>query len=300
MKYLIKNLPTGNKSHQAHIKEKKYTFLCLENLQDAEWFVEINSKMKSKQAVGWWMGYKTFDGPFHKDPIGYDQHESESGNGIGSVLATQLALGVLKGTLIDYCNASDKIIIDMNNTILKWINQNKFVRINKDGGYCSIEKEEIEEYETVKDINEEEALTLLLHKDLNFEMKITRPTLVIENFNYIPKTCIEVFSKHTNSNLEDIQTITSFKYKTILFNEKDYFNFFKEGFENGLKNLVFETTAQDSIQILKIKRLLESLMSKFTSKVLNVYVRISSYHKDKIEPYFKTNLSNIKVHFLTN
>jgi hypothetical protein len=97
-------------------------------------------------------------------------------------------------------------------------------------------------------------------------------------------------------NKNDIQIITSFKSKSLLFNDSDFINFFEHGFVNcNLANIVFETTAQDSNQILSIKAILESCMKKRLNKQLNVFVMT---YGESSKLLFNTILPNIKITFL--
>jgi hypothetical protein len=76
---------------------------------------------------------------------------------------------------------------------------------------------------------------------------------------------------------------------------EDFSKFFNDGIQNhNLKNIVFETTAQDSRQVDGIKKVFEYLMTKYPNKILNIYVKTYESQKE----LFKTKLKNINITFL--
>jgi len=271
---------------------KKYSFICLENKQDAEYFTQVNSLIKSKQAISFWMGFKSQEGFIRHDPMNFVAHEVRE-NGIASLLAMKMNYSQEPTSLVQYCSNADALISDMNSTIFEYIEKGWGIRLNAVGGYCPI-KLDVGEYEKVVDINEQEMYNFLLHKDIDFKFEIKKESVVIENDNYIPKDIISSFCQLTDTAKNDIQIFSSFKHRTILFKQEDYIKFFNDGIKSGMKNVIFETTAQDQSQISKIKQVFEYLMSKHTDKTINIYAKV--YEKDK--PLFETKLKNINIIFL--
>lgn len=273
-------------------KEKDYSFIYLENQKDAEYFTQVNALMKSKQAISFWMGFKAQSSNFVREPMSYVQHEAPD-NGMARLLSMKLEFAEKKTSIVDFCSHSDSIINGMNNTIFEYIGKGWGIRINQSGGYCPI-KLDVSEYEKVLDINEQEMYNYLLHKDIKFKFEINKENVVIENDNYIPERLIETFCQLTDTAKNDIQIFSSFKHRTILFKQEDYVKFFNDGIKAGMKNVIFETTAQDQSQINKIKEVFEYLMSKHTDKTLNIYAKVYEHDKD----LFQTKLKNINIIFI--
>lgn len=270
---------------------KTFNFLCIENMQDAEYFTGINSILKSKQAINFWMGFKSQN--FRSTPMDYLCHEDrESKNGIANVLALQMSLSEKPTSIADYCSNADKLIMNMNSSILDIVDKGKMVRVFYNGGYCPIEN--LEEYSEVWDINEQEAYNYLLHKTIDFKFEINKASLVIENDSYIPERLVTKFCDESGNKKEDIQIFTSFKHRTLLFKKEDYIKLFNDGITNGLRNIIFETTAQDQGQVNNIKQVFEYVMSKHPDKHLNIYARVY----DKNKKLFTSVLQNINIVFL--
>ncbi len=290
MKYLTAYLPTHNMSYQKEITHKNYNYICIENEHDAQVFAQYNSLIKSRQSVNFWMGFKSQS--YRNNMVDYQQHDGERDNIMANVMATRCNLSETEVSMLDYCNLSDKIIEDMNRQVLKFIHEGRLVRIADTGGYCPID--DLKEYDNALDINEEEALNFMLHKSIDFNFEITKPTIVIENAPRIPKELIEEFCVKTNTDKESIQVFNSFKQRTILFQIVDYKTLFENGIKNGLKNIVVETSAQDVKQLDNMKYILQSVMFKFPEKTLNVYINVFGYNK----PIFETDSKNINIIFL--
>lgn len=282
-----KNFATKHKSYG---DKEFYDFLCIENPKDVEAFVAVNALIKSKQAIGFWMSFKTQD--FYNSPVDYSVH-MERYNRMGGLLATKMELSTEPTSIAKYCDMSDKIITDMNVSIAKYVIGGRAVRINEVGGYCPIDKD-YSEYERVIDINEQEMYNFLLHKDISFKFEINKPTIAIENDSYIPKTTIETFCNITGNDFENVQVFTSFKHRSILFKKEDYFRFFNDGINNGLKNIVFETTSQDISQINSMKAVLEAVLEANPRKQLNLYAKVYDRHRK----LYKTKHPNLTITFL--
>lgn len=292
MKYLTLKARNLDKSIRPDREFNKYSFVYLENKQDAEYFTQVNSLIKSKQAISFWMGFKSQPSHFIRTPMNYVQHEVRN-NVVAQLLAMKMEFSEKPTSIVDFCSHSDSLIADMNNSIFKYIEKGLGVRINAVGGYCPI-KLDVSEYEKVLDINEQEMYNYLLHKDIDFKFEINKENVVIENDNYIPETLINNFCQLTDTAKDDIQIFSSFKHRTILFKQEDYIKFFNDGIKAGMKNVIFETTAQDQSQISKIKEVFEYLMSKHADKTLNIYAKV--YDRDK--PLFETKVKNINIIFV--
>ena len=271
---------------------ENYSFICLESNNDVLIYKVINEQIKSKQAVDFWFGFKSQT--FRKSISDYAVHEAESTNGMAFILATKLEFSEKPTSIADYCGFADDIINDMHKSMFEFIDKGKMVRINRNGGYCPIDN--LDEYHTAVDINEQEMFNYIVSGDINLKFEITSDTIVIENANYIPDDLIRDFNKLTSIPKNEMQIITSFKTKSILFKDSDYIKFFEDGIINhNLTNIVFQTTGQDTRQISGIKRVFEHIMSKCPDKVLCIYVKV--YNKE-VRYLFETNLKNIKIIFI--
>jgi len=265
---------------------KRYSFLLLENNEDLIAYTYIDKIVKSKQAISFWMDLKSQD--FRKTPNDYLAHEV-SENSIARVLSLNMEIKRTTTSIIDFCLDTDSIIFELHERLDEYINVlHKNVRINELGGICTIDNN-FSEYDVVKDIDEKQMLNFILSKNIDFDFNIKGKSIVIENDNINPKSLIKLFVNKTS--IKDIQIFQGFKMKTILFNEKDFFKFFKEGLIQGLENIIFETTGQDVNQINLLKQILEQIMVSFPEKEITIFVK--TYSSDK--ELFSSKLKNINI-----
>jgi hypothetical protein len=213
---------------------------------------------------------------------------------MATLMALKLESKQGETSIIEYCSESDNIINRVHSSQLSLINSGNMIRINESGGYCPINT--LEEYSSIEDINEIEMQNWILFKDTKSKFEISSETIVLENDSYAPKRLIEKYCKENNENPDNIQVITSFKMKSILFKPEDYIKFFSDGIKNhNLKNIIIETTAQDMSQVKSIKDVFEYVMSKMhPDKHLNVYVMLHCNENDM----FSTKVNNITLKFI--
>lgn len=272
-------------------KSKTFKSLILETVDDVLLYAQLNAQIKSRQAIGFWIGFKSQN--FRATPLGYVAHEVDSGNTMAQVLATKITLKNEPTSLVEYCNISDGIINDIHNSMIRFVMSDNLVSVNSVGGYCPIQ--DTSEYLTTAKINEKQLYNFLLFGDIDADLKITAETIVIENDNYMPEELINQFCSKTGVDRLDIQVINSFKHKTLLFKAEDYLNLFHEGITaKGLRNIVFETTAQDLHQISGLKQVFEKVAQMNRSHTLKIYIKTYSRNED----LFKTDAPNIKIIFL--
>src|SRR6185369_10538466 len=195
------------------------------------------------------------------------------------------------------CNDADNIIDEMHKAMLLYVKDGRVVRVNQHGGYCPIEASEFITYESVTDLNEEEMYNYIVYGTTDYRFEVTSHTLVIENGKYLPTKLVDTFCNITGTPHAEVQVITNFKTKSILFRPVDFKTFFKDGIEkHGLKNIVFQTSAQDSRQIEGLKQIMQSVMFRYPERTLNIYVSISDYNRNKA--LFETKSPNITITFL--
>lgn len=121
-------------------------------------------------------------------------------------------------------------------------------------------------------LDEQQLYCFLLNGEIDKEYNITSENVIIENGNYVDSSFLANFIE--KSGKSDIQILDYFKQNTLLFKEKDYVNFFNNGIEkHNLKNIGFQTTAQDTVQVSSVKKVIEYVMSRHKDKTLNVYIK---------------------------
>lgn len=270
-----------------YTSDKEYSFLILENYSDLEMWANLNTQIRAKQAINFWMGFKSQT--FRQTPVDYCAHEDNQ-NMMGVILGTKMTFTPEPTSLVKYCTNSDDIIHQMHTYALKYIRTGKLVRINTMGGMCPID--DLDEYTTIKEINELGLLNFMLHKDPDYIMDITGKTVVLENVEHTPEKLMKELTTTFKIPNTEIQFIGNFKQRTILYKEMDFYILFKNAIENGLRNISFDTSAQDMKQITGLKTILEKIMSQ-QEFVLNIYVSCANWLKEKLT----TNSENIKIIF---
>lgn len=267
-------------------KKEIFQTLILENSKDLALYIPLNQQIKSKQAVNFWFGFKSQS--YRESVSDYLVHEDNK-NTIAKVLAIKMEYKNTGSTsIIDFCNDTDKIIYDVHKRMCEFIYRGDMVKVNNLGGFCNIQ--DFSDFNSVVDINEQEMYNYLISGQIDLNLKITSDTIVIENASAVPMNLISSYCELTNSQPDNIQIITSFKQKTLLFTDKDWFKFFSEGIKlYNLKNIIFETTAQDQKQIRSLKTLLEKLDTEF-----NIFIKTGK-HNHKL---FKSDNPKIKISFL--
>ncbi len=278
--------------------DKKHPQLLIESIEDLNTYILHDSVIRSKQAADFWIAFKTQT--YRTNIADYYQHEKECRNtAIQCMLAVDINIKAQLTnqvtSLIEYCSKADKFLADKYSAMLRFLNNGQVVRTNHLGGFCPYEDGMFEIDEMVDVDSEEQVKSFILDGRLDISMKINKKTIVIENSDNIPESLIETFQKISNIKKEDIQVFNTFKLKTILWKEKEFFNFFKKGLEDGLENIVFESSFQDLQQFKKLKTLLEAIMST-TSSNLNVYIKMWSNLKIKAElEEIQKNSKNINI-----
>lgn len=275
------------------IKNVSYPNLLIETPKDLDLFISLDSLIRSKQAVGFWIAFNSQS--FKKSPMDFLVHEMETPNPLAIALSHKMSLNAKSTSLVEYCDGADKLLNDKYRFITKTILDGKCVKINSNGGVCPYDIQEplFEIHDIGHDLTEEEIKNFILCGSRKIDIEIKNQTIVFENSNHEPKHVIGKFSSITKIKQKNIQVLNLFKAKTLLWDKKDFFTFFVNGIENGLKNIVFESTLQDLIQYNLLKALLEAVMKKYPKNILNVW--ILTYNK-KI--HLTTNRDNIKINII--
>lgn len=264
---------------------KKYSQLLIENEKDLILFISYDSEIRSKQSIDFWIGFKTQT--FRTSMGDYYCHERDCRN---TSIQQFMALYVeMKGveSVIDYCSASDKILGSKYSTMQNILNRGEYVRVNNLGGYSPY-NDGMFVIDEMKDIVEDEQVkNFILSGEINLPMVIDKKCLVLENADRPPSNFISKIKDIIKYDDNDIQTFTTFKLKTILWDKKEYIEFFKKGFLNGLDTIAFQSTLQDIQQFNKLKELLEFL-------VLEMKVPLSVYIQAYCTPTIKKELETIR------
>jgi hypothetical protein len=271
--------------------------LLIETLKDLNTFIIFDSVIRSKQAVSFWMGFKSQK---YRTELGdYYNHEKECKNtAIQALIAITIGLKESTTSLIEYCNTADKLLANKYEGMMKYLSQGKTIRTNHFGGYSPYEEGMYPANEMIDVSEEEQVKSFILNGQLNIPMSINSKAIVIENSDWEPESLIKSFKKLKNLTDDDIQVFNTFKLKTILWKEEDYIKFFKNGIENGLEYIAFESSFQDMPQFRKLKNLMEALMAK-SPKPITVCVRRPSLisMKNELEALQKES-KNIIIEFI--
>ncbi len=255
--------------------EGTFPQLLIETIKDLNTFIIFDSLIRSKQAISFWMGFKTQN--YRKNLGDYYCHEKECRNtAIQAVLATKFDLEIYikekTVSLIEYCNGADNILADKYQGMLGMIQNGDIVRTNHYGGYSPYDKDMFDVVKIFDVTDDEQVKNFIINGELNIPMTINSKAIVIENSDWEPESVITTFKKLKKLSDNDIQIFKTFKLKTILWKEEDYIKFFKKGLENGLEYIAFESSFQDMPQFRKLKSLMEALMAK-SAKPITVCVR---------------------------
>lgn len=273
-------------------KDKSYPHIILENLEDAAIYFAMDDQVKAQHSANFWMGFKSQS--FWATMSDYYVHESESHNYMGCFLGLKCDFRE-STSLMEFCNMSDSLISDIHKSMYRYIKEGYLIRINSKGGYCWIK--DTSDYKDLVDIDQHQLYNFIINGGLNNDLKITAKSIVIENDNYYPKEVIEAYATAFKAPKEDLQVITSFKQKTLIFTSNEFYSLFKDGIKNyGLTNIIFETTGQDQKQIRDIKKLFESLATE--SNPLNIFIRVSRYKESQFKKLFETTSKHININFL--
>lgn len=269
-------------------------FLVLENIEDAKLFFELDAKIKAKQSINLWLGVKSQPSNFVRSAMSYASHEAEGNDPVAQTMATALELTAIHTgkdvSLVEYCKIADKYISEFHEYILSEIQEGNFVRLNKMACGCSVN--DLTGFDSYQDINELETYNFMLSGEINMDFSIKNKIVVLENSTRLPINLVKNFNNITNTTPEELQIITSFKKKSILFKKSDFVKFFLDGVKNGLQTIVCDTTGQDVGNIKELKDVIEYVAKTFPYKTFNAY--ISTYRKE----LFSTNLPNINVVFI--
>lgn len=92
--------------------------------------------------------------------------------------------------------------------------------------------------------------------------------------------------------INDYYFLNEFKDKTVQYKSETYFKMFDSAIQQGLTNIIFETSFIDKNQIYDLLTIIESVMETYPDKQLTI--TILSYKKLPIT----TKLLNISINFI--
>ncbi len=267
------------------IDNEKYSSLLIETEVDLNLFISYDSIIRSKQAVNFWMSFKTQS--FYSSMNGYLQHEKESKN---IAMLCLMALHVdLHGvsSVAEYCAKADSLLDNKYNSMRNIIYSGKCVRVNHIGGYSAYNEaiHKMDEEQSI-DISSdgEKVKNFILVGDIKLSIPNNKKCIVLENADYKPERFITEIKDILNyKDNKDIVCITNLKLKTILWSKNDYIKYFTEAFINGMNTLAFQSTFQDMRQFTQMKDLLIHLVDKLNIKDFTVYFKPHCTSKIKLE-----------------
>lgn len=205
-------------------------------------------------------------------------------NSVGKILAFQLEMKATDTSITKFCQMHDEIMFKKLDSFIRHIISGKVLRLNGAGGYCFTDYSEFIE---VLEPTELQVNNFIIHG--NFEYKgldFNHKTVVLENSNELDLSLrIEM-----NEKFPGFHPISSFKNITTGLKPETIINLLVEGLENGLENLVFETSGLDTFQLKESATLLAISLNQ-TKTHLNLYIKTS---KKEIFSYFE-NIPNLSV-----
>lgn len=140
-------------------RDKKLSFICLETIEDVAMFRAVDERIRAKEAIKFWMGFKSQS--FKSTPMDYCCHYCDSP--IATILATRLQFAESETSLVQYCAMADKLFAGFYKDIANMIRGGYFVRVNWNGSITPIGKD-LSRY-TVKDTDE----SILYNKFYSFQ-----------------------------------------------------------------------------------------------------------------------------------
>lgn len=265
-----------NRNQFGHIPREdqdtyNYTHLIIENSNDVLLYNDILAHKNANDNTELWFGFKSQN--FRNTISDYMIHETKP-TPESKLLAFKLDHKETDTSLLEYCEMSDNIVSDKCASILKYINQGKTVRINKMGGYCFIDDNDINNYDELFEPTVQELNNFIYFGELKKDkIKITKSSVIIENGTYVSDSFKE---KLKDLGIDECDELLDFKRNIRIYTDEDIVKIFVDGVKNGLKNICFETTGQDLHQVRKMKELLDNVV-KLTKTDITLY--IESYNK---------------------
>lgn len=261
-----------------------FKHLLIENHDDLLMYAKHFSNISSEKSVNALMGFKSQN--FRRSILGYLSHESPSACAITKTIAFKLDVKNTDTSIIDYCEMVDSLILRKINSIQKYLNDGKIVRVNQSGGYCPLLESDI--YEYYIDINDKELSTFINTGDIeDSTLVINNETVVIENSKNCWGEYINVINKKFGE--KNVQILNSFKIRSIGMKDEDYFNLISNGVKKGLKNICFETTGQDMYHLKKMYFLLLNIKEKYN---INIFY---TSNFNSVKELFKNIGNEIKI-----
>lgn len=253
-----------------------YKNLFIENIKDLNLYAKYYLDISSEKVVNNYMGYKSQE--FRKGFGNYVAHESEYASPESKLLGVKLEFKEYDTSFIEFSQMSDDIMFSKIKTMGSILSEYDVVRVNNKGGYCSVTKEEMESYDALIDPTEKQIANFINVGEFNVEeIEINNKTVVIENSRNISSA----LRKALDNKFRNYQVIGLFKAKLIGMEDKYIHDIFLDGYNNGMRNICFETTGQDQHQMKKMAYLYETLKSYCPD--LKLYIKAGKKTKERFE-----------------
>lgn len=257
--------------------------LCIETPEDLMVYKEIDGNRNALSAWGFWGRAK------RAAKKGYDVfHTSQGDYGINRLMAHRLHYAGKDTTLFDYCSQVDEILIGKYHNMMRMLIDGEHVRTVWQGGYSPMSSFVIKEEATC----DSASLALYLSTGrIDESVEINKGIVVFENSDVLSDNLIEFC--YRKYGWRGVQRICNLRAHTMGWGFKDYYEFFRKGFENGLHTIILETTMQDEQQFSSIRSVVRKVMDKdFPANKLDVYIKLNTSGK-RI-----TGGGNIKIHMV--
>lgn len=258
-----------------------YNFIILETMDDLEIYQNSFLPISAKSFVKNWFDFNQSTKSTFRDYVSH----------LGStVKAEQVLMGFeleyIHGNknIVEICQMFDNILYKKLEGIRKQISEGKIIRINKNGGYCDIDAEEIKQhivlYTVDSTADNRQLNSFLLNSKFEVEkMDLNHNSILIENDESVDPVFLSTLSE---MNLKNIKQITNFNNLQLIIDEKDFVAQIIESRSKGyIKNICFNTTVQNENQILFLNKILNVLDSKNLANDINIYVNRDSFPKVK-------------------
>ncbi len=265
----------GNPVKEGEV-EFVYKNLFIENIKDLNLYAKYYLDISSEKVVNNYMGYRSQE--FRQGFGNYVAHESDYASPESKLLGVKLEFKEDDTSFLEFSQMSDDIMFSKIKTMGSLLGKYDVVRVNNKGGYCNVTKEEMESYDALIDPTEKQIANFINVGEFNVEeIEIDNKTVVIENSRNISSA----LRKALDNKFSNYQVIGLFKAKLIGMEDKDIMEIFLDGYNNGMRNVCFETTGQDQHQMKKMAYLYETLKNYCPD--LKLYIKAGKKTKERFE-----------------
>jgi len=278
------------KFNNSNVKKEDTLCLILEDVEDVVTYFDYVGEKDAKKLIGAW-GLITENVERGQAP--YSHLPYDPVYVVAGVLAAK-GMSKKKYSLLHLATDFDSIIADKMQTMLKFITNGDKVRVNWKGGYSSFNDIFNVTEEVPADEHKIRQYLMLgtLSEDGLPDIKIKTDTLVIENDVSISR---ELYWDYLQKNNIEYDRFYEFKSKTNFLKYEQLFELFDSFIQSGITHIVTETTMNDKMQILTMKKILQKVMDQYPDKKLKVSIMLNG---EDTEGILKTDRKNLKINII--